>query len=128
MFLENSCPFIAYRCFLSEDRVVMIVNHVSLTPSNSLKLIVCVKPTSVCVCVWPVCLWQHALKCHCCKRPSPKHCMFYELSSEDMRALSSDPACSSSVFITPGHFLLGFFSFSSSASFFLMRERKFIEK
>ena len=35
--------------------------------------------------------------------------MFYELSSEDMGALSSDPACCSSVFITPGHFPLVFF-------------------
>lgn len=37
--------------------------------------------------------------------------MFYELSSEDMGALSSDPACSSSVFIIPGHFPLAFFCF-----------------
>lgn len=39
--------------------------------------------------------------------------MFYELSSEDMGVLSSDPACCSSVFITPSHSSppLGFFPF-----------------
>lgn len=43
--------------------------------------------------------------------------MFYELSSEDLGALSSDPACSSSVFITAGHFPLAVF-------FLAMREKK----
>lgn len=89
--------------------VAQVVNHTGLTPSDSLKLIVCI--CSLPVCVWPLCLWQGALKCHCCKRPSPSHCMFYELSSEDMGALSSDRACCSSVFITADHFPLAFFHF-----------------
>lgn len=82
MFMEN-CNLLQLMCTfrLRSKLVVQVVNHAGLTPSDSLKLIVCFCSLPVCVCVcvgvggWPLCLWQGPLKCH----RSKSHDTYYSL-------------------------------------------------
>jgi len=88
--------------------VVQVVNQDGLTPADTFKLMVCI--CNLCVCVARVCLWQGALNATAVRGPVPAAACF--MSCPQRGALRSDPACSSSVFITPGHFPQAVFSSS----------------
>lgn len=92
-----------------------VKTHTVLESLDSLKSIMCFCSLSLCVaCVFVAgCTKMPVLY----MRPSPSHCMFYELSSVDMGAVSSEPACCSGVFIIPAHSLSAFLSRSGRNAF-----------